>query len=214
MDNQKQTHYCYMLINESKRNTYVGYTVTPLKRIRQHNCEIKGGAKYTKKFGPNWSFVLVLTSPDFDNHLALSLEWHMKPHGRKQQVPGNPIDRRIALLQKALVHCKFENAPITMYVAPYYIDRFRIAMMTFLNVTVVESLHDIVKEVVKEKVVKIRAIKTITIMDPDVSTTKTIKLRKQSKQSKLQVLECLTCAKSTCDGSVGPGVDQDALSQL
>jgi len=157
-----QPHYCYMLVNESRRNTYVGYTVSPCKRIRQHNCEIKGGAKYTKSFGPNWSFVLVLTSASlaFDNHIALSLEWHMKPHGKKRSSLADPVDRRIELLKKALVHPKFVNLPITIYVAPFYIHRFQIALMPFINVAIVENLSDVEKAKVKaEKVVKAKIVK-------------------------------------------------------
>jgi predicted GIY-YIG superfamily endonuclease len=125
--------FCYIVINESRRNTYVGYTVTPPKRLRQHNGEIKGGAKYTSRHGPGWSFVLVLTSssPTFDNHVALSLEWHMKPHG-KQRASSNHVDivqRRIDLIIKALANPKFAHiGQMSMYVAPRYIERFTCAI--------------------------------------------------------------------------------------
>ena len=137
-------HFCYVLINASKRNTYVGYTVTPKKRIRQHNCEIKGGAKYTKRHGPGWSFALVLTSPAFDSHRALSLEWHMKPHGRRSnQIFFDPMQRRIELLQKALANPKFAGERVTMYVVEEYVARVTEAMASFPNVSIERELDAI-----------------------------------------------------------------------
>ena len=105
-------HFCYILINETRKHTYVGYTVSPLKRLRQHNGEITGGARYTKRHGPNWSFVAIIACPMFDNHRALSLEWHMKPHGRKSKLYAmqDPVLNRIALLKKALELPKFQDA--------------------------------------------------------------------------------------------------------
>jgi predicted GIY-YIG superfamily endonuclease len=45
--------YVYLLINEKGR-TYIGSTTNPARRLRQHNCEIKGGARATRNHGP-WS---------------------------------------------------------------------------------------------------------------------------------------------------------------
>ena len=148
---EEKQHFCYVLINATMRNTYVGYTVSPTKRIRQHNCEIKGGARYTKRHGPDWSFVLVLTSPTFDSHRGLSFEWHMKAHGRKKNVTQSnllvasprrdQIQIRIDLLQKALSHSKFVDVPFTMYVAKDYIDRVTVAMTLFPNVSIKSELE-------------------------------------------------------------------------
>lgn len=119
------SHFCYIIINESKKNTYVGYTVKPDRRIRQHNGEIKGGAKYTSRHGPNWSFVALITSncASFDNHLALSLEWHMKPHRKKMKTN---VENRVALLAKALMHPKMMCLDhVSIAVAPAYYDLFK-----------------------------------------------------------------------------------------
>jgi len=49
-------HYCYFL--RSQNLTYNGYTVDLKRRLRQHNREIKGGAKYTsrKKVVSPWRY--------------------------------------------------------------------------------------------------------------------------------------------------------------
>ena len=133
-------HFCYLIINETGRNTYVGYTVNPTKRLRQHNGEIKGGAKYTSRNGRAWQYIAIISSPVFDNHLALSLEWHMKEHkrGKTRGSSFDPITNRINLLQKAIQHEKFKDLPIWLHVAnTEYKCAFETAFSTFNNVDVV-----------------------------------------------------------------------------
>ena len=70
-------NYCYLLktIDDKPTNrTYIGYTVDPDRRLRQHNWEIKGGAKTTR--GRRWKLVAVVELPD--KHKGLSFEWHWK----------------------------------------------------------------------------------------------------------------------------------------
>ena len=45
----KLDYYVYLLINNVHNRTYLGITNNLKRRIRQHNCEIKGGAKYTSR---------------------------------------------------------------------------------------------------------------------------------------------------------------------
>jgi predicted GIY-YIG superfamily endonuclease len=78
--------YCYIVYSPSKNRTYVGYTVNPTRRIRQHNGFIKGGAKATS-IANDWRFLSIITSSadTFTNILALSIEWHLKhPTGQKR----------------------------------------------------------------------------------------------------------------------------------
>ena len=48
----------YIIFN--KNSTYAGVSPDPVRRLRQHNGEIKGGAKYTTSKGEGWKhFCLV-----------------------------------------------------------------------------------------------------------------------------------------------------------
>lgn len=112
-------HHCYALARG--RRTYVGYTVDPSRRIRQHNGEIKGGARATSGSSPEgtWEFLFVIAVEDlrFGSHEGLSLEWHLKrrPKGAKRVNGSNgskvskvsPIQARIEMLRGALGLLKF-----------------------------------------------------------------------------------------------------------
>jgi len=67
-------HHCYLLQSlSSPSKTYIGYTVNPHRRLKQHNGLIKGGAKYTSKFGP-WKFICITEGFQSDK-LGLQFEW-------------------------------------------------------------------------------------------------------------------------------------------
>ncbi|KAL0389058.1 UNVERIFIED_CONTAM: Structure-specific endonuclease subunit SLX1 [Sesamum calycinum] len=67
---------CYLLISLSPRfkgQTYIGFTVNPRRRIRQHNGEIGSGAWRTKRKRP-WEMVLCIYGFP-TNVAALQFEW-------------------------------------------------------------------------------------------------------------------------------------------
>lgn len=72
---KEKVHGVYILATLDWKRTYVGYTVNFKRRLRQHNGEIKGGAKATA--GRKWQMILQITGLP-DKHHALSLEWHLK----------------------------------------------------------------------------------------------------------------------------------------
>jgi predicted GIY-YIG superfamily endonuclease len=73
--------YCVYLI-KSDNLTYVGMTNDFLHRIRQHNGEIKGGAKYTSRKN-NWHPILIIDG-FLDKKTACQCEWKMKHLSKKK----------------------------------------------------------------------------------------------------------------------------------
>ena len=70
----KDNYICYIL--KCDNWTYNGCTNNFERRIRQHNGEIKGGAKCTSRRGP-WSPYCIITGFQ-DNVEALQTEWRIK----------------------------------------------------------------------------------------------------------------------------------------
>lgn len=75
-----ESWYCYILRNTNPQYahlTYNGSTNNPKRRLRQHNEEISGGARYTHGRGGGWEiYALVTGFPDHKN--TLSCEWRIK----------------------------------------------------------------------------------------------------------------------------------------
>ena len=88
----------YLLLS-STGATYVGATVDPDRRLRQHNKEIVGGARATGARvagGESWRRVC-LVSGFPDERAALQFEWMWKHLSRSQKARA-PLDRRRAAL--------------------------------------------------------------------------------------------------------------------
>ena len=84
---------CYCLVNE-KGNTYVGFSTNLDRRLRQHNQELKGGAKATK--GSHWKRICVVTG--FPTHQsALQFEWKWK-YLTKKTSGSTAVERRCKAL--------------------------------------------------------------------------------------------------------------------
>lgn len=80
--NPTYTHKC----------SYIGFSINPLHRIRQHNGEILGGAKKTLKLRP-WDIVCVITGFTSKTY-ALQFEWAW------QHTSKSKLVRDIALLDQ------------------------------------------------------------------------------------------------------------------
>jgi predicted GIY-YIG superfamily endonuclease len=103
-------HFCYILFdNNNNYYTYNGYTNNVQRRIRQHNGEIKGGAKYTSK--SKWSYFIIIHSEDFTYKTALSFEWHVKYPNNKRPRPNifNGIKGRLDGIALVLKNEKFAH---------------------------------------------------------------------------------------------------------
>lgn len=71
--------YVYMVTDGKGQRTYVGYTVNPARRIRQHAGELAGGARSTRGFRGGCRFALV-AGPFASKRVAMSVEkcWKLK----------------------------------------------------------------------------------------------------------------------------------------
>jgi structure-specific endonuclease subunit SLX1 len=66
----------YLIMDETHKHTYIGATTNLVRRLRQHNQIIKGGARATK-LHKNWTFICYVTN--FPNNIAaLQFEWMWK----------------------------------------------------------------------------------------------------------------------------------------
>lgn len=143
-------HYCYILYNTSNLKTYVGYTTNPFRRLRQHNGHLVGGARYTKQSKGTWSFLAVITSPNFTNNLALSLEWYIKYNSRKIFSTCKGARGRITSLISILkLNDKFNDKDMEyhLYMSKYGQSIITNDMMTDLshldNILLYDELDDI-----------------------------------------------------------------------
>ena len=64
-------------IIENKGCTYAGVSPDPVKRLRKHNGELSGGAKYTQRKGAGWTHVCLVHGFQTKNQ-ALQFEWASK----------------------------------------------------------------------------------------------------------------------------------------
>ena len=95
--------FVYLLVSTSG-NTYVGATVDLNRRLRQHNKEIKGGARATNvKVAQGESWVRAAHVSGFpDWQAALQFEWRWKHLSRKYDIKINPLERRMNALKDLL----------------------------------------------------------------------------------------------------------------
>lgn len=122
----KQQHYCYVLYNDSGK-TYNGYTINTSRRLRQHNGELVGGAKYTSRYN-GWKFLYIITSTQFTKNTALSFEWSIKYPTNKRPRPTeySTPEGRIKSLGLVLDNPKFSELKFDLvYCDPSYITLFK-----------------------------------------------------------------------------------------
>lgn len=94
--------YCvYLLCHSTSRCTYVGITNNLERRIRQHNGELVGGAKYTKMKKQEGSWRVYGKISNLEKSMALSME--KKIHLRTKKTKGaSPLERRITCIDNVL----------------------------------------------------------------------------------------------------------------
>lgn len=97
-ENTYKMYVVYLIQNGNK--TYVGMSNDPIRRLRQHNQEIRGGAKYTCAAGPGWRHVLFVEGFD-DKISAMQFEYAVKHEPPiKAHGVANRIQKIIRVLKK------------------------------------------------------------------------------------------------------------------
>jgi putative endonuclease len=107
-------NYCvYLLVNTSNKYTYLGITNNSIRRIRQHNGIIKGGARYTnaKKGDGEWKYYLKIHN--LTKSEALSMERTAK-NLRRRSKGNTPLEKRLDVLLP-LVN-RYENSEVEYFV--------------------------------------------------------------------------------------------------
>lgn len=103
----------YLLQSKSNpRRSYIGATNDLTKRIRKHNGEIKGGAKYTSKCRP-WKLRAFVSCFE-DNHSCFSFEWHSKRYKKRSSYP-NGVNSKMKNMFSLLFHPKFSFMNLCMF---------------------------------------------------------------------------------------------------
>lgn len=97
--------------------TYAGVSPDPVKRLRKHNGEICGGAKYTLSKGPGWTHVCLVHGFKTKTQ-ALQFEWASK-HVPPRDAGGliNRLDKLFILFNKQFWTSKSPEAssvPLTL----------------------------------------------------------------------------------------------------
>jgi predicted GIY-YIG superfamily endonuclease len=93
----------YLLKNTHNNKTYLGITNNHIRRLRQHNCEIKGGAKYTHNFKGDGLWVYHLQIQNLTKKQSLSIERTAK-NKRKRAKGTTPLEKRLDVLLPILIN--------------------------------------------------------------------------------------------------------------
>ena len=97
----------YLLSSQEETQTYVGATLDIERRLRQHNSELSGGAKYTtskSKWNHSyWKRILYVDGFQTQRE-ALQFEWALKHASRTyaKRHYTTPLQRRIFALELLL----------------------------------------------------------------------------------------------------------------
>jgi hypothetical protein len=96
-----ENYIVYLLINSSNNSTYIGITNNPENRLRKHNGEISGGAKYTKmkKGNGKWEYYGFILN--LDKYTSLSIEKKIHIYSRKTN-GSTPLEKRLNCIQNIL----------------------------------------------------------------------------------------------------------------
>jgi predicted GIY-YIG superfamily endonuclease len=124
---------------ENKGCTYAGVSPDPVRRLRQHNGEISGGAKYTTGKGPGWTHLCLVEG--FRTKIeAMQFEWavkHVPPRNaggvinrikklyivcsKEKWTSKAPFSREIPLKIQWFVNIDTQHVPLPEYISEQYL---------------------------------------------------------------------------------------------
>eukprot|EP00049_Salpingoeca_infusionum_P014716 m.278107 g.278107 ORF g.278107 m.278107 type:complete len:455 (-) comp15736_c1_seq5:2303-3667(-) len=131
----------YMLTGvqpRTQKRTYIGFTTNPVRRLRQHNGELVGGARRTKRAKGAWDMVLCVHG--FPSQVAaLRFEWawqhpdiskRLKQHSAlsRTQLLGREVAHKLAVLKAMLTTTPWSRLPLNLH---WFIPRYREACPSF-----------------------------------------------------------------------------------
>lgn len=98
----KKDYIVYLLYNSFNRFVYIGSTNNRVRRLRQHNGELVGGAKYThsNKGCGEWRFYGYIEN--LEKRMALSIEKRIQIRARKMKA-REPLQRRLDAIREILL---------------------------------------------------------------------------------------------------------------
>lgn len=117
MDSYIESEYfLYLLINSANNYTYVGITNNMERRLRMHNGEIKGGAKYTSANKKNGIWEVYGFIYGLDKSLALSVEKKIHIASRNNyKIYGTKINGKTSLEKRInCINFIIENTKIKL----------------------------------------------------------------------------------------------------
>jgi len=99
VDTNAEPPWLFYIVH-NKGYTYAGVSPDPIKRLRKHNGELAGGAKYTLSKGPGWEHVCLISGFQTKTQ-ALQFEWASK-HVPPRDAGGlvNRVKKLYTLLNK------------------------------------------------------------------------------------------------------------------
>lgn len=101
--------YCvYLLVNSANNCTYVGSTNNSARRLRQHNGELAGGARYTAMKRQLGSWAYFGSVGGLERRLALSVEKRVQLRSRRS-TGKTPLLRRLCAIEQVLAMVEQEG---------------------------------------------------------------------------------------------------------
>ena len=97
----------YLLENTINKKTYLGVTVNINRRIRQHNGELVGGARYTSSNKGEGEWHLRAIVNNLTKSQALSYERIVKNKRRKGK-GKTPLEKRLYLMNEVIENFEIE----------------------------------------------------------------------------------------------------------